>query len=119
MSAKQFNRTMKVKGYKVILRGADKGFGDWAEGKAIVCKNETDRQGLEFHFACKHFEEGSQFGIDNGRISKLGISMVGENESFDYFSRCLVNYDRKWDITLEDTKKRLDAAYAAILKKFN
>lgn len=119
MSAKKFEDTFQVNGYKIIITGQDEGFGAWATGKVIVCSNGGELDGLTFLFECKHFEEGCVFGIDNGRISKLFIEMAQREDAQNCFSRCLLNYDRGWDITVEDTKKRLDAAYAAILKKFN
>ena len=62
---------------------------------------------LEYTFCIKHYERGSQYGIDGGRISKLEIRKG---------NKILANYDRGWDIEpAEETKK----AYAAILEKFN
>ena len=46
-----------------------------------------------YEFQIKHFEEGSVYGIDEGKISKITISRNG---------RILVNYDRGWDILLQD-----------------
>lgn len=40
-------------------------------------------------FEAKVFEEGSQFGINGGRISKLHVVKDGA---------CIINYDRGWDI---------------------
>ena len=107
--------------YTVHLVGEDEGFGGWAEGKAIVRtkKQDEDIFALTFCFECKHFKDGSKFGIANGRVSRLSISEAGRMETKAYWARCLLNYDRGWDITLEESKKKLDAAYAAILKKFN
>ena len=42
-----------------------------------------------FDYAVKHFQEGSRFGINNGRISKLCIGKDGKTYG---------NYDRGWDI---------------------
>lgn len=42
-----------------------------------------------FSYWVKHFEVGSEYGIDNGRISKLELKRKGET---------VVNYDRGWDI---------------------
>ena len=42
-----------------------------------------------FIFEAKLFDEGSEFGINNGRVSKLSIQ---DNNNW------IVNYDRGWDI---------------------
>ena len=46
----------------------------------------------------KSFEEGSQFGIDKGRISKLMLKRDG---------RVIANYDRGWDIKPADPDTQL------------
>ena len=61
-----------------------------------------------YDFQIKHFEEGSEFGINEGRISKLWISK-------DH--KALANYDRGWDI--RPTDKGAKAVYAQLLKKYN
>jgi len=61
-----------------------------------------------YRFCIKHFEEGSQFGIEEGRISKLHISKDGVT---------LANYDRGWDILPADKAAR--EVYEALLKKYN
>lgn len=40
-------------------------------------------------FCIKYFEEPSEFGIDEGRISKLELRVKG---------KIVANYDRGWDI---------------------
>ena len=56
----------------------------------------------------KHYEEGSQFGIDGGRISKLTIRKDGTE---------LYNYDRGLDFDrLDDYGKTV---YIKILGKYN
>lgn len=42
-----------------------------------------------FHYWMKVYEEGSQFGIDGGRISKLMLKRDG---------KVVCNYDRGWDV---------------------
>jgi len=56
----------------------------------------------------KSFEEGSQFGINNGRISKLMLKRDG---------RIIANYDRGWYIIPFDSEA--EAALAELMKKFN
>ena len=45
----------------------------------------------EYYVTAKVFLVGSQYGIDNGPVSKLWISDVATNKT-------IVNYDRGWDI---------------------
>lgn len=117
------------KGYIVTLRGTDEGFGRWAEGSAtVVSKKELEEceaegysppKGRLFTFQCLHFKEGSEYGIvDNGKISKLSLSL-GERGDYAFDATCLLHYDRGWDMTMEKFKNEMDAAYEAILKKFN
>ncbi len=44
-------------------------------------------------FSVKHFEEPNEFGIDEGRISKLELRVKG---------KIVANYDRGWDIRSTD-----------------
>jgi hypothetical protein len=64
----------------------------WSEGSMKVYNSI-------FHYWVKHFDEGSQYGIDGGRISKLMLKRDG---------KVVVNYDRGWDVEPSDT----DAALA-------
>lgn len=61
-----------------------------------------------YNFCIKHFEEGSEFGIKGGRISKLTISKDG---------KAAANFDRGWDIKPADDEAK--EAFKAILKKYN
>ena len=76
----------------------------WSEG-IIACPTT----GGKYKYWVKHYEEGSQFGIDGGKVSKLSIRRLGE-------SRDLCNYDRGWDVEPDDEVK---AVYAIILQKYN
>lgn len=49
----------------------------------------------EYTISSKLFDEGSVFGIDEGRVSKLMIRDASIN---DFWNSCIVNYDRGWDI---------------------
>lgn len=51
-----------------------------------------------FHYWMKQFDEGSEWGIDGGRISKLMIKRGGE---------IICNYDRGWDIKPSDPDAHL------------
>jgi len=56
----------------------------------------------------KHFEEGSDFGINNGKISKLECRID---------NKTIINYDRGWD--KKPKTKIAHQAYNIIVKKFN
>lgn len=75
---------------------------NWTKGVVTV-------NGKPFVFEIKHFATGSEFGINNGCISKMYISSD---------SKVLVNYDRGWDIR-PNGEPYLMAAYNAILDRFN
>ena len=76
----------------------------WSEG--IIACSAT---GGKYKYWVKHYETGSQFGIDGGKVSKLTIRKVDETHD-------LVNYDSGWDIEPEG---ELEAVYAIILDKYN
>ena len=80
---------MKIKSIK-NLHNPFEGFGQWKEA-IIEYKNK------DYKVTYKQFDEGSEFGIKGGRISKLTINLGKEK---------LANYDRGWDIKAkdEDTK---------------
>ena len=61
-----------------------------------------------YEYQIKHYSEGSVFGIDEGKISKLHISRDGKT---------VVNYDRGWDIEPVDSEAR--AVYEALLLAYN
>lgn len=54
----------------------------WRTGTIAGCK-----------FEAKVYEEGSKFGIDDGRVSKLFIR--------DAAGRTILSYDRGWDVLPE------------------
>lgn len=61
-----------------------------------------------FDFQVKHFDEGSEFGIDGGRISKLWIAKDGIEHA---------NYDRGWDKRPADPGAK--KVYNELLKRYN
>ena len=73
----------------------------WKEGTVRV-------NGEIFHYWMKQYEEGSEYGINGGRISKLTIKRSG---------REVYNYDRGEDIAPID--KNTETALAIILKSDN
>ena len=58
----------------------------WKEGSLRV-------NGEIFHYWMKQFDEGSQWGIDGGRISKLMLKRNG---------KVVYNYDRGEDVATVD-----------------
>jgi hypothetical protein len=77
----------------------------WSEG--IIASPTT---GNNYKYWVKHYEEGSEFGINGGRISKLTIRKIGE-------SKDLYNFDRGLDRDCADDEVR--AVYDIILSKYN
>lgn len=69
--------------------------------------------GIEFIYDAKVFEEGSPFGIDNGRISKLSI-WKGIPEHLRSMNNLIVHYDRGWDV-LPCNKLDREALYYVLL----
>lgn len=61
-----------------------------------------------FEYQVKHFEDGSTFGIDGGKISKLWIAKGGKEYA---------NYDRGWDVFPTDAEAK--AVYDALIEKYN
>ena len=61
-----------------------------------------------FDFQIKHFDNTSEFGIDEGRISKLWISKNRQTYA---------SYDRGWDMFPTDAEAI--KAYNEIIEKYN
>lgn len=73
----------------------------WSKGSIGI-------DGTEVQYWVKHFEEGSEWGIDGGRISKLECRADGKT---------LLHYERGWD--KNPTTKLARKAYATMLKMYN
>ncbi len=66
-----------------------------------------------FNWSIKHYEQGSEYGIDGGRISKLWIQRERNGE-------IIANYDRGWDIKPnEATAADGMEVYKMLLEKYN
>ena len=61
-----------------------------------------------YEYWVKHFDEGSEFGINGGRISKLAIR--------DQQGRWLVNYDRGWD---QRPAREVKPIYDKLIEMYN
>lgn len=99
-----------LKQNKVKLEYGERNAAGWTSGKAYCGKRIYD-------FIIKHYDKPSDYGIDQGRISKLWLREVGESNS-------LLNYDRGWDMGYTpDTPRKnngdVRAIYIELLKKFN
>ena len=78
----------------------------WSEGTIGI--PNADGTNTICHYWVKHYEEGSQFGINGGRISKLMIKIDG---------KVVCNYDRGWDVEPEDEHTQI--AYSILLNSYN
>lgn len=72
----------------------------WKEGTIGIPKKEGGYKVVRYWI--KVYEEGSQFGINNGKISKLMLKLDGE---------IIANYDRGWDIERPAKKRTLLFAF--------
>lgn len=63
----------------------------WKEGSLKIYDNI-------FHYWMKVYEEGSEFGIEGGKISKLMLKRSGV---------IVCNYDRGWDVMPTDPETQL------------
>jgi hypothetical protein len=79
----------------------------WKEGTIGIPK---EYGGGIAHYWAKVYDEGSEFGIDGGRISKLMIKIDG---------RTVVNYDRGWDIEPDENDMPTMIAYSICIKDYN
>lgn len=71
----------------------------------------------DFTFEAKLFDNGSTFGINNGRVSKLSIYDDAKRLAYhDFFKACIVNYDRGWDIRPSKENKPIFNAVMALLE---
>jgi hypothetical protein len=59
----------------------------WKTNK-ITIETETEKE--TYTYWAKVYDEGSIYGIDEGRISKLEVR--------DSADRIVINYDRGWDL---------------------
>ena len=68
----------------------------WKEGTIGIPKKAGGYKAV--HYWIKVYEEGGQFGINVGKISKLMLKLDGE---------IIANYDRGWDIEPADLDTQL------------
>ena len=68
----------------------------WKEGTIGIPKPDGGYKAV--HYWIKVYEEGSQFGINGGKISKLMLKRGG---------KIVCNYDRGWDVKPADPDTEL------------
>ena len=73
----------------------------WSEG-SIKVRNSL------FHYWVKHYDEPSEYGINEGRVSKLTLRRNG---------KIVCNFDRGLDVEAVDEETKL--ALAILLKEYN
>ena len=78
----------------------------WHEG-VIGIPNRSGKMTAARYWV-KAYDEGSEYGIDGGRISKMEISING---------RTVCNYDRGWDI--KPKTKEAMMAYSILIHEYN
>ena len=62
------------------------------------------------HYNVKSYDEGSEFGINGGRISKLWIKID---------NKVVVNYDRGWDVKPDESDELVMYAYNMLISDYN
>ena len=80
----------------------------WSEGTIGIPDAKDKGKYTVCHYWVKHYEKESQFGIDNGRISKLILKQDG---------KLVYNYDRGEDI--EPQTPEAEKALAILIYQFN
>lgn len=80
----------------------------WHEGTIGI--PQKDGSSKIAHYWVKAFEEGSEWGINGGKISKLSIKIDGE---------WVANYDRGWDVKPTDDDEAAQLAYCILLNEYN
>ena len=80
----------------------------WHEGTIGI--PQKDGSSKIAHYWVKAFEEGSEWGINGGKISKLSIKIDGE---------WVANYDRGWDVKPADDDESAQLAYCILLNEYN
>lgn len=78
----------------------------WREGVIGIPKSNGGYVSVKYQV--KVYREGSQFGINGGRISKLLLSINGQQ---------VANYDRGWDE--EPSSEEAQLALCILLNRYN
>lgn len=81
----------------------------WKEG-TIGIKINKGKETKIAHYWAKVYDEGSIYGIDEGRICKLQIKIDGQT---------VVSYDRGWEIEPDENDEATMIAYSIIINDYN
>ncbi|MDO5331538.1 MAG: hypothetical protein Q4E99_02555 [Bacillota bacterium] len=81
----------------------------WHEGTIGIPVTGTDKMKVA-HYWVKNYEEGSEYGINGGRISKLTLQIDGY---------CVADYDRGWNVEPDENDQQAMVAYYILLKEYN
>ena len=79
----------------------------WKEGTIGIPVNGETKIA---HYWAKVYDEGSIYGINEGRISKLTIKIDGQT---------VVSYDRGWDIEPDENDEATMIAYSILMQEYN
>lgn len=72
----------------------------------------------KYNFEAKLFDEGSEFGINWGRVSKLSIFDDNKRiEEQNFLKACMVHYDRGWDIKPAEEHRKMYNEVLEFLEK--
>lgn len=80
----------------------------WHEGTIGIPQKEGSYKVA--HYWVKAYDEGSAYGINEGKISKLQITIDGET---------VVSYDRGWDLKPAEDDEVAQIAYCILLNEYN
>ena len=78
----------------------------WIDGVIEVEDEQENLVGVKYYI--KRFDNPSDYGIEEGRISKLELRFNGET---------VCNYDRGWDV--EPTCTEAEIALELLLEQYN
>lgn len=80
----------------------------WHEGTIGIPVKDGSMKAA--HYLVKAFEEGSRFGINGGRISKMMIKID---------EKVTLNYDRGWEVEPDEKDEMTMLAYCILLQEYN
>lgn len=80
----------------------------WHEGTIGIPKKDGGYKVA--HYWVKAYDEGSAYGINEGKISKLQITIDGET---------VASYDRGWDLKPAEDDEAAQIAYCILLNEYN
>ncbi len=82
----------------------------WHEGTIGIPMTGEGKATKIAHFWVKVYDEGSEYGIENGRISKMMVKIDGKT---------VINYDRGWDIEPDENDSAVMTAYSILMHSYN